>query len=79
MIVECLEPSLCDLIVASFDGDLIDGKYGGYGSLVLDHGNTYDGEFKNGLFHGKGMIYFQLLIHFLCLTCSLIFREIYLD
>ena len=77
MIVECLEPSLCDLIVTSFDGDLIDGKYGGYGSLVLDNGNTYDGEFNNGLFHGKGIIY--LLIHCLCLTCSLKYREIYLD
>ncbi len=79
MIVECLEPSLCDLIVTSFDGDLIDGKYGGYGSLVLDNGNTYDGEFNNGLFHGKGIIYNRLLIHCLCLTCSLKYREIYLD
>ena len=54
MILECLEPSLCELVVRSFDGDLVDGKYGGYGSLVLDNGNIYDGEFFNGLFHGKG-------------------------
>ncbi len=71
MILECLEPSLCDLVVSSFDGDLVDGKYGGYGSLVLDNGNIYDGEFSNGLFHGKGC--FTSLLFFLVVLLTNLF------
>jgi len=71
MIAECLEPSLCELIVSSFEGDIVDGKYGGYGSLVLDNGNVYDGEFCNGLFHGKGInavvfVWFMIANSFIC-------------
>lgn len=34
------------------------GRFCGQGSLMLDDGNRYEGEFYNGQFHGKGTLYF---------------------
>ena len=54
---EVLEPSLCDNIVTSYDGQVDDdGRYHGIGTAVLDNGVVYDGEFKMGLMHGSGKI-----------------------
>jgi hypothetical protein len=34
------------------------GRYCGYGKLELADGNRYEGEFLNGLFHGRGTLFF---------------------
>jgi len=41
-----------------FEGDIIDGKLQGYGKMYREGIEEYEGEFKDGLPHGKGtMIY----------------------
>lgn len=56
MIVDCVEPSLDDVVFASYEGDTDknSGLYHGSGNAVLDNDCTYQGKFANGLFHGKG-------------------------
>lgn len=34
------------------------GRYCGHGVLQLADGNRYEGEFRNGQFHGRGTLYF---------------------
>jgi len=31
----------------------------GNGTYIFDNGNRYEGEFLDGMFHGKGVIYFK--------------------
>ena len=38
-----------------YQGELLEGKFHGHGSLVYPQGDYYKGEFKNGLFHGQGL------------------------
>lgn len=56
MIVDSVEPSLDDVVFASYDGDIDKntGLYHGTGSATLDNDCSYQGKFSNGLFHGKG-------------------------
>jgi hypothetical protein len=35
-------------------GKVVDGQKHGKGTLIFQDGATYTGEFKEGLFHGKG-------------------------
>lgn len=39
----------------TYTGDLVEGKRHGKGKMVYDSGNTYEGEFKDGNFDGKGV------------------------
>ena len=43
-----------------YEGDLIDGRYNGYGELKFANGDIYKGYFKNDSYDGKGVkIYFD--------------------
>lgn len=37
-----------------YNGSLVAHKMNGKGTLVFENGDTYEGEFKNGIFHGRG-------------------------
>lgn len=39
-----------------FDGEFVDGKCKGVGSKILVDGFVYEGEFKNDLFWGEGIM-----------------------
>ena len=57
MMIEVLEPCICDLIITSYEGDVdkIDGTYSGQGSAKLDNNCVYEGEFRKGMPHGQGV------------------------
>ena len=38
-----------------YTGDVVIGRPHGFGSVVYPDGNKYVGEFRNGLFHGRGI------------------------
>ena len=40
---------------AKYKGDVLVGKPHGFGTVVYPDGNKYVGEFRNGLFHGRGI------------------------
>ena len=42
-----------------YEGDFKDDRVEGNGKFYWGNGNTYIGEFKNGLKHGKGTIFFM--------------------
>ena len=52
-----IEPKLTACIVESFDGENVDNKmrYVGTGKAVFRGGNSYSGEWSNGVMHGKGI------------------------
>ena len=56
MLHEVIEPSLSELIIVSYDGDVDEetGAFHGTGSAVLDSGCKYDGSFVRGMMHGNG-------------------------
>ena len=39
----------------SYEGEMKDGKFHGYGVYRWNNGNSYDGEWENGNFHGHGI------------------------
>lgn len=43
---------------STYDGELLNGKYHGFGTMKWTDGKKYVGEFKNGLRNGKGTFYF---------------------
>lgn len=47
---------LCDEKGNIYEGDFLNGKYEGYGHYQMINGDSYIGEFKNGLFEGKGQL-----------------------
>ena len=52
-----MEPVLGDVVIVNYEGQY-DKETGtvfhGTGIATLDNGATYEGSFRNGLFHGKG-------------------------
>ena len=42
-----------------FEGDFINGKFEGNGKYIWENGEYYIGQWKNGLFHGKGIEYYS--------------------
>jgi len=40
-----------------YEGDYINGKGEGYGKYIWENGDYYIGQWKNGLFNGKGTYY----------------------
>lgn len=51
-----LESNLNEVVVTNFEGDYDEdtGEYVGFGTIKLDNDCTYEGQFLNGMFHGKG-------------------------
>ena len=47
---------LCDQKGNIYEGDFLNGKFEGYGHYTMSNGDNYIGEFKNGLFDGKGQL-----------------------
>lgn len=39
-----------------YDGMWKNGRYHGFGTLVLESGDKYSGEFQNGCYHGDGSL-----------------------
>jgi len=55
MIFPC-EKAVAHTIVQTYEGKLdLEGRYSGQGKATLVNGATYDGEWENGLMHGKGL------------------------
>lgn len=54
------------MIEGTYSGALVEGVREGEGSLQWANGDVYEGQFKNGLRHGKGR-YDSLPIRMLCL------------
>ena len=52
-----IEPKLTSCIIESFDGETVDEKmrFVGTGKAVFRGGNSYSGEWSNGVMHGKGV------------------------
>jgi len=52
-----IEPKLTACIIESFDGENVDNKmrYVGTGKAIFRGGNSYSGEWSNGVMHGKGI------------------------
>ena len=42
-----------------YDGDMVNGKAEGNGQYIYENNEYYIGQFKNGLKHGKGIIFFE--------------------
>ena len=42
-----------------YEGDWINNKREGNGKYIFENGEYYIGQFKNGLFHGKGIYYYS--------------------
>ena len=40
-----------------FTGDVVDGEASGVGTMMLATGGKFVGEFRKGLFHGRGALY----------------------
>jgi len=40
-----------------FEGDVVDGEASGVGTMKLAAGGKFVGEFKKGVFHGRGAMY----------------------
>ncbi len=47
-----------DFLGGKYIGEVENGKYNGYGKLMLDNGDMYEGDFVNGLKSGQGNYYF---------------------
>ena len=43
---------------SNYTGALLDGKFDGRGILEYANKERYEGEFKNGMKHGKGKYYY---------------------
>ena len=64
MIVDCIEPSLDEVVILSYEGDMHEGGeggpnsiyYDGAGTASLSNGCRYEGSFRKGMFHGKGVL-----------------------
>ena len=41
---------------AIYKGEIKDGKFNGHGKFIKSDGLYYDGEYLNGLKHGKGIL-----------------------
>ncbi|XP_033125967.1 radial spoke head 10 homolog B-like [Anneissia japonica] len=52
---EVEEPSLCELIVECFEGEVMRGLFEGDGSAYFYGGHVYRGQFFQGLMHGQGV------------------------
>ena len=63
--VQCNKSSLSDLTSfgnshcshSKYEGDFIDNNYNGIGTYYYQNGDVYNGEWKNGKRHGKGIFY----------------------
>ena len=42
-----------------YEGDFINDKREGNGKCIIEDGEYYIGQYKNGLFHGKGIVYYS--------------------
>ena len=42
-----------------YEGGFFNGHAEGYGKYILDNGDYYLGDWKNGIFIGKGIIYYM--------------------
>lgn len=46
------------VLLLQYEGSTGFGRYCGQGVLQLADGNRYEGEFRNGQFHGRGTLFF---------------------
>lgn len=64
MIVDCIEPSLDEVVISSYEGDMHESGtggpnsiyYDGAGTASLSNGCRYEGSFRKGMFHGRGVL-----------------------
>jgi hypothetical protein len=58
-----LEPSAEMMIEGEYKGPLVDGVREGQGSVRWANGDSYTGDFKQGMRHGKGVYVTQKGLH----------------